>query len=770
MRILITILLFITGLAAQGQVTIDSKYYNRSKSSNIWDGVGADSVLFAPKIKATTGKNDGSIMYNRTLRTLELYDSTTRLWYPLASFQLRDGLISGGNVSWTGTGLSFYVGESVYVISGVLYFGNDTTVTLSASDPTDPRLDVIGLNSSGVFVLTGTPAADPAKPQVTPGSELELTSILIAAGATTPSGLTQDVIYDENTEWTVTTSNLTVNADNIVFPYRNSKSIDISSYTSLSERKLMFTRSSVLDMTQYSVLTLYVRLKDDYTNAATINVQFKRISGFLTLSSSSVLTISNTVYNYVRTNDGVYQVIQIPLSDFTFSSSFYPPSIMNRLELTFNDVADGMYLDYVNLQGGIVLPSAGVKSFNGRGGHVIPVKADYAQWFIDTTYRRADSVFGVKNGVEYFQFKDSTGAGSSYTFTNGLTNTSGTVRLGGTLTQNTTIAGAGYSFDINNLSSGTITATSGTEQGQIAITTNNPSLNYTGFTSGRFHNLSADADGWGMTATRTGASTFFNIAPDSIAFRPHLGRIFIDTVEAVGVIDTTLNKALVWNSSTKRMRWMAWPATGSTITPSALTKTDDTNVTLTLGGSPSTSLLAATSLTLGWTGQLSSSRGGSGVNNSGTFTWGSNNITFTTTGTTGLTLPTTGTLSTLAGTETFTNKTLTTPTVTSQKHTVQALTDGATITCDMANGDIATVTLGGNRTLAFSNLQSGQFVVIYVTQDGTGGRTLTLPASTKVINGGGGAVTLTTAANAVDVLTFSYVGSILYCNYGKNYN
>jgi hypothetical protein len=49
---------------------------------------------------------------------------------------------------------------------------------------------------------------------------------------------------------------------------------------------------------------------------------------------------------------------------------------------------------------------------------------------------------------------------------------------------------------------------------------------------------------------------------------------------------------------------------GSDITGAALTKTDDTNVTLTLGGTPSTALLRATSLTLGWTGQLDLTRGG----------------------------------------------------------------------------------------------------------------------------------------------------------------
>lgn len=42
----------------------------------------------------------------------------------------------------------------------------------------------------------------------------------------------------------------------------------------------------------------------------------------------------------------------------------------------------------------------------------------------------------------------------------------------------------------------------------------------------------------------------------------------------------------------------------------ALTRVDDTNVTLTLGGAPSTALLAAASITAGWTGQLSLTRGG----------------------------------------------------------------------------------------------------------------------------------------------------------------
>lgn len=49
------------------------------------------------------------------------------------------------------------------------------------------------------------------------------------------------------------------------------------------------------------------------------------------------------------------------------------------------------------------------------------------------------------------------------------------------------------------------------------------------------------------------------------------------------------------------------------VSGAALTKTDDTNVTLTLGGTPTAALLAATSLTLGWAGTLGVTRGGTGT-------------------------------------------------------------------------------------------------------------------------------------------------------------
>jgi len=73
---------------------------------------------------------------------------------------------------------------------------------------------------------------------------------------------------------------------------------------------------------------------------------------------------------------------------------------------------------------------------------------------------------------------------------------------------------------------------------------------------------------------------------------------------------TTLTKLAIGTSG----QWLGSSGTAPQWNaPAALTKTDDTNVTLTLGGSASTALLNAASLTLGWTGTLAVSRGGTGT-------------------------------------------------------------------------------------------------------------------------------------------------------------
>ena len=84
-----------------------------------------------------------------------------------------------------------------------------------------------------------------------------------------------------------------------------------------------------------------------------------------------------------------------------------------------------------------------------------------------------------------------------------------------------------------------------------------------------------------------------------------------------------------------------------------------------------------------------------------------------------------------------------------QRGEITALTDGSTITPDFADSNNFSVTLGGNRTLANpSNLVAGQSGSIFITQDGTGSRTLAWGSYWDFA--GGTAPTLTTTAGAVD--------------------
>tara|TARA_B100001245_G_scaffold234059_1_gene218920 strand:+ start:621 stop:1217 length:597 start_codon:yes stop_codon:yes gene_type:complete len=84
-----------------------------------------------------------------------------------------------------------------------------------------------------------------------------------------------------------------------------------------------------------------------------------------------------------------------------------------------------------------------------------------------------------------------------------------------------------------------------------------------------------------------------------------------------------------------------------------------------------------------------------------------------------------------------------------QRGEITALTDGATIAVDFAASNHFSVTLAGNRTLANpTNIVAGQSGCIFVSQDGTGSRTLAYGSYWDFA--AGTAPVLTTTASAVD--------------------
>jgi len=84
------------------------------------------------------------------------------------------------------------------------------------------------------------------------------------------------------------------------------------------------------------------------------------------------------------------------------------------------------------------------------------------------------------------------------------------------------------------------------------------------------------------------------------------------------------------------------------------------------------------------------------------------------------------------------------------------LADSPTIAVDWSKGRAQSVTLGGSRSLTFSNGQKGASYLLIIRQDATGSRILTWPAS--VHWPGGTPPTLTTLAGKADYLTFFYNG------------
>lgn len=100
-----------------------------------------------------------------------------------------------------------------------------------------------------------------------------------------------------------------------------------------------------------------------------------------------------------------------------------------------------------------------------------------------------------------------------------------------------------------------------------------------------------------------------------------------------------------------------------------------------------------------------------------------------------------------AGTQ-FTGFAATTPAAVTFSATAMA------INCALSNAFTTTFTANVTVAPTFSNLKDGQTINWFITQDATGSRTMTWPASFKWP--GGTAGVLSTAANAVDLVVATY--------------
>lgn len=210
----------------------------------------------------------------------------------------------------------------------------------------------------------------------------------------------------------------------------------------------------------------------------------------------------------------------------------------------------------------------------------------------------------------------------------------------------------------------------------------------------------------------------------------------INGIQAVSIdaTQTLTNKSMSGSSNT----FTNIPA--SAIVSAALTRTNDTNVTLTLGGSPTTALLNAASITVGWSGTLAASRGGFGADvsaQSGVPLFASGTPTFTSTSGSGNFVRVTS-----AG--------LTTPVITTN---IQPVSDGGadlgTSSLRWATGYLNTITASGQAARTWSMARqttaatSGQNLTIQAGGAVSGGTDLVggnLVLSSGIATGSGGSI------------------------------
>jgi len=304
----------------------------------------------------------------------------------------------------------------------------------------------------------------------------------------------------------------TVPAAYLTYPFMARKGANVYIWNTSSNVWQGLT-GGTLDTTGAFVTSVYRRSDSVfYVKGGVHTFAFKDSTGGSTPTLQQVLTAGSTL---TGVND-----IHLDGNEFRFlgGSGDFLVQDVNLIDL-INDNDNGIQIG--TAEGVLILPNLGV------------LKIDTINYTLSTTGKKVlirDTATGLVQNID-----PSLLGASSYTFTNGLTNSSGTVKLGGTMTEATTTLDGGTTstlrfqdmiFDVTS----------------SIITMLGDSISLTGGTS-------------------TNRSDIV-LKNDTIKIKPGLGIAMIDTLAAAS--NMTNKKVMTWDTVTKRWEQISKDSVGGT--------------------------------------------------------------------------------------------------------------------------------------------------------------------------------------------------------------
>ena len=452
----------------------------------------------APITLTTTGNSGAATLIGNTLNV------------PVYTF-ITNGLASGGIVTWSGTGFIYDVSAAYYYLNGVYYSTSNTQVTLGAADISNPRLDIVAVNDQGqVIVIPGVPSSNPVKAQIDPTTQIELATILVPAGATSPVNILTAIVYDEtsNSTWSSLASGVTVDFANTTTPYTGTVTASVTASTT-GTRYIQFSRITGTDsVSNYSVLKFAIRLGTAWTSTSTLAIGFYNGT---TLISTEV-SVLNGQFGFNMATTATYQLIQIPIANWRFTQSTF-----NRIRFRFLNSLPAFRMDRVELQAGVVQTLvqsnniyttdgslAGIRTLTLNGNYLDIVGSGATTRFnVDGSVSIGGTITAttLASGSDKLVLASATGVLSAVTIGTGLSYSGGILTATGTLTS------ASFATDYDN------TVTGLRNSSNTVYTT---SQNFVSGSTRVFVNGVRQSRGASYDYTETGANQItFNYAPDA---------------------------------------------------------------------------------------------------------------------------------------------------------------------------------------------------------------------------------------------------------------